>query len=115
MDARFPARRRSVRDCARHAGHALITEAASASAPSYGRGRAQDHGATVDYYSAVSGTFVLQIVGAQQFANTLFFMDRGRGSLQEFAPRRLAVGGACVPVVDQGRHTSLDTPPSPIR
>jgi lipid-binding SYLF domain-containing protein len=51
----------------------LITEAGFGFGGSYGRGALRINGATVDYYSAVAGTFGLQI-GAQQYAHTLFFM-----------------------------------------
>ncbi len=51
----------------------LITEAGFGFGGGYGRGALRINGATVDYYSAVSGTFGLQI-GAQQYAHTLFFM-----------------------------------------
>jgi lipid-binding SYLF domain-containing protein len=42
-------------------------------AGAYGRGALRVGGATVDYYSAIAGSFGLQI-GAQQYAHTLFFM-----------------------------------------
>jgi lipid-binding SYLF domain-containing protein len=51
----------------------LVTEAGFGFGGSYGRGALRINGATVDYYSAISGTFGLQI-GAQQYAHTLFFM-----------------------------------------
>jgi lipid-binding SYLF domain-containing protein len=51
----------------------LVTEAGFGLGGSFGRGALQINGATVDYYSAISGTFGLQI-GAQQYAHTLFFM-----------------------------------------
>lgn len=51
----------------------LISEAGFGIGGSYGRGALRVGGATVDYYSAVSGSFGLQI-GAQQYAHTLFFM-----------------------------------------
>ena len=53
----------------------LITEAGFGFGGAYGRGALRINGATVDYYSAVSGTFGLQI-GAQQYAHTLFFMTQ---------------------------------------
>ncbi len=40
---------------------------------SFGRGALRVGGATVDYYSATTATFGLQL-GAQQFSNALFFM-----------------------------------------
>jgi len=51
----------------------LLTEAGFFLGGSYGRGALRIGGATVDYYSAISGTFGLQ-VGAQQYAHTWFFM-----------------------------------------
>lgn len=51
----------------------LITKAGFGIGGSYGRGALQIDGSNVDYYSATSGTFGLQI-GAQQFAHVLFFM-----------------------------------------
>lgn len=51
----------------------LVTEAGFGFGGSYGRGALRVGGATVDYYSAASGTFGLQ-VGAQQYSHTLFFM-----------------------------------------
>ncbi|MEM1274006.1 MAG: YSC84-related protein [Pseudomonadota bacterium] len=51
----------------------LITEAGFGFGGAYGRGALRINNTTVDYYSAISGTFGLQI-GAQQYAHTLFFM-----------------------------------------
>ena len=51
----------------------LVTEAGFGIGGAYGRGALVINGATVDYYSAISGTVGLQI-GAQQYAHTLFFM-----------------------------------------
>jgi lipid-binding SYLF domain-containing protein len=51
----------------------LVTEAGFGFGGAYGRGALRVGGATVDYYSAIAGTFGLQI-GAQQYAHTLFFM-----------------------------------------
>lgn len=53
----------------------LVTEAGFGFGGSYGRGALRINNATVDYYSAISGTFGLQI-GAQQYAHTLFFMTQ---------------------------------------
>lgn len=53
----------------------LITEAGFGFGGAYGRGALRINGATVDYYSAVSGSFGLQI-GAQQYAHALFFMTQ---------------------------------------
>ena len=51
----------------------LVTEAGFGFGASYGRGALRIHGATVDYYNAISGSFGFQI-GAQQYAHALFFM-----------------------------------------
>lgn len=51
----------------------LVTEAGFGIGGAYGRGVLRVNGATVDYYSAVAGSFGFQI-GAQQYAHTLFFM-----------------------------------------
>jgi len=54
----------------------LITEAGFGIGAAYGRGALRVGDATVDYYSALSGSFGIQI-GAQQYAHTLFFMTPG--------------------------------------
>lgn len=59
----------------------LVTEAGFGFGGSYGRGALRVGQATVDYYSATSGSFGLQI-GAQQYAHTLFFMTQD--ALREF-------------------------------
>ncbi len=59
----------------------LVTEAGFGFGGSYGRGALRVGGASVDYYSAIAGTFGLQI-GAQQYAHTLFFMTEN--ALREF-------------------------------
>ena len=59
----------------------LVTEAGFGFGGAYGRGALRVGGATVDYYSAISGSFGLQI-GAQQYAHTLFFMTQP--ALSEF-------------------------------
>lgn len=69
----------------------LITEAGFGFGGSYGRGALRINGATVDYYSAIAGTFGIQ-AGAQQYAHTLFFMTDG--ALQDFRNSAgWAVGG----------------------
>jgi lipid-binding SYLF domain-containing protein len=86
----------------------LITEAGFGFGGSYGRGALRINGTTVDYYSAVAGTFGLQI-GAQQYAHTLFFMtDR---ALQDFRNSTgWAVGGDVrYAVVDRGGSLGIDT------
>ena len=51
----------------------VVTEAGFGVGGSYGRGGLRIGQQTVDYYSAISGTFGLQI-GAQQYSHALFFM-----------------------------------------
>ena len=51
----------------------LVTEAGFGVGGAYGRGALLIDGAVVDYYSATSASFGLQI-GAQQYAHVLYFM-----------------------------------------
>ncbi|WP_208349197.1 YSC84-related protein [Pseudaestuariivita rosea] len=51
----------------------LVTEAGFGVGGSYGRGALRINDVTVDYYSATTANFGLQI-GAQQYAHVLFFM-----------------------------------------
>lgn len=51
----------------------LMTEVGLGFGGAYGRGALRINDATVDYYSAASASFGLQI-GAQQYAHALFFM-----------------------------------------
>jgi lipid-binding SYLF domain-containing protein len=51
----------------------LMTEAGFGFGGAYGRGALRIRDVTVDYYSAASASFGLQI-GAQQYAHALFFM-----------------------------------------
>ncbi|QBY00283.1 twin-arginine translocation pathway signal [Rhodophyticola sp. CCM32] len=86
----------------------LVTQAGFGFGGSYGRGALRINGASVDYYSAISGSFGFQI-GAQQYAHTLFFMTED--ALSEF---RRGVGwsvGADVQyaVVNQGGNLGVDT------
>ncbi|PWK62553.1 YSC84-related protein [Roseicyclus mahoneyensis] len=86
----------------------LITEAGFGFGGSYGRGALRINGATVDYYSAVSGTFGLQI-GAQQYAHTLFFMTDE--ALQSFRTSPGWAVGADMryAAIDQGGNLGVDT------
>jgi len=86
----------------------LITEAGFGFGGSYGRGALRINGVSVDYYSAISGTFGLQI-GAQQYAHTLFFMTDA--ALQRFRTSSgWAVGGDVrYAVVDDGGTLGVDT------
>jgi hypothetical protein len=62
-----------MRDAAGMLVMPLVTEAGFGFGGAYGRGALRVGGATVDYYSAIAGSFGFQI-GAQQYAHTLFFM-----------------------------------------
>ncbi|WP_284261530.1 YSC84-related protein [Roseicyclus amphidinii] len=86
----------------------LITEAGLGIGGSYGRGALRVNGVTVDYYSAIAGTFGLQI-GAQQYAHTLFFMTEE--SLRDFRTSSgWAVGGDVrYAVNDRGGSLGVDT------
>lgn len=86
----------------------LITEAGFGFGGSYGRGALRIGSATVDYYSAIAGTFGLQI-GAQQYAHTLFFMTEV--ALREFRESAGWAIGADVryAVINDGGTLGLDT------
>ncbi len=86
----------------------LITEAGFGFGGSYGRGALRINGATVDYYSAIAGSFGLQI-GAQQYAHTLFFMTED--ALSEFRRGAGWAIGADVEyaVVSEGGNLGVDT------
>lgn len=86
----------------------LITEAGFGIGGSFGRGALQINGATVDYYSAASASFGLQI-GAKQFAHVLFFMTNE--ALYDFRNSEGWAAGADLEyaVADQGGDISTDT------
>ncbi|AHM05241.1 twin-arginine translocation pathway signal sequence domain protein, putative [Roseibacterium elongatum DSM 19469] len=86
----------------------LVTEAGFGIGGGYGRGALRINGATVDYYSAASGTFGLQI-GAQQYAHTLFFMTED--ALRAFRNSAGWSAGADVryAVNSQGGTLGIDT------
>ncbi len=69
----------------------LVTEAGFGFGAAYGRGALRINNATVDYYSAASGSFGFQI-GAQQYAHALFFMTQT--ALSEFRQSNgFSIGG----------------------
>ncbi|NOD63169.1 MULTISPECIES: YSC84-related protein [unclassified Ruegeria] len=74
----------------------------------YGQGALRINGATVDYYSAISGTAGLQF-GAQQYAHVLFFMTED--ALNDFRRSSGWTAGADIGyVVDAtGNSLSADT------
>ena len=86
----------------------LITEAGFGFGAGYGRGALRVNDVTVDYYSATSGSFGLQI-GASQYAHVLFFMTEG--ALAEFRRSSGWAAGADVKyaVADDGGSLAIDT------
>lgn len=86
----------------------LVTEAGLGVGGSYGRGALMVDGVPVDYYSAASASFGLQ-VGAQQYAHVLYFMTEE--ALQEFRASPGWAAGADVEyaINDQGANLSADT------
>jgi len=75
---------------------------------SFGRGALRINDVTVDYYSVASGTFGLQI-GAQKFAQVLFFMTEP--ALADFRRSSGWSAGADIEyaVSDKGGNVSADT------
>ncbi|MDG4648847.1 YSC84-related protein [Roseibacterium sp. SDUM158017] len=86
----------------------LVTEAGFGFGAAYGRGALRINGATVDYYSALAGSFGLQI-GAQQYAHTLFFMTED--ALRNFRNSQGWSAGANVryAVNENGATLGVDT------
>ncbi len=86
----------------------LITEAGFIFGGAYGQGALRIQGATVDYYSAISGSAGLQI-GAQQYTHILFFMTEE--ALNDFRRASGWTAGADIGyVVDAtGETISTDT------
>jgi len=86
----------------------LVTKAGLGIGGAYGRGCLRINGVTVDYYSVTSGSFGLQI-GAQQYAQVLFFMTDE--ALREFrSSSGWAVGGDVEYVaIDKGGNVGVET------
>ncbi len=86
----------------------LVTEAGFGFGGSYGRGALRVNEVTVDYYSATRASFGLQI-GAQQYANVLFFMTEG--ALADFRSSDGWAAGAEVRYAlnDQAGAAGVDT------
>lgn len=78
----------------------------------YGTGALRIQGATVDYYSAISGTAGLQI-GAQQYAHVLFFMTQD--ALNDFRRSSGWTAGAEVGYVVDATGDSLSTDTTTLR
>lgn len=86
----------------------LVTKAGFGLGAAYGRGALRVNGATVDYYSAASGSFGLQI-GAQQYSHVLFFMTHD--ALENFRRSPGWSAGADVEYTlnQNGENISADT------
>jgi len=86
----------------------LITKAGFGLGGSYGRGALQIEDVTVDYYSAASASFGLQI-GAKQFTHVLFFMNQEALSVFRQGDGWAAGGDIEYAISDQGGNMSADT------
>lgn len=86
----------------------LVTEAGFGFGGSFGRGALRINDVTVDYYSATRASFGLQI-GAQQYANVLFFMTEA--ALSDFRSSDGWAAGAEVRYAlnDQAGAAGVDT------
>lgn len=86
----------------------LVTKAGFGLGAAYGRGALRVQGATVDYYSAASGTVGLQI-GAQQYSHVLFFMTAE--SLERFRRSPGWAAGADIEYAlnQQGENVTAET------
>ena len=78
----------------------------------YGKGALRIQGATVDYYSAVSGTAGLQI-GAQQYAHVLFFITEE--ALNNFRRSSGWTAGADIGYVVDATGDSISTDTNTLR
>ncbi|WP_209940208.1 YSC84-related protein [Ruegeria sp. HKCCE4148] len=78
----------------------------------YGQGALRINGATVDYYSAISGTAGLQF-GAQQYAHVLFFMTEA--ALNDFRRSSGWTAGADIGYVVDSTGNSLSTDTTTLR
>ncbi len=78
----------------------------------YGQGALRINGATVDYYSAISGTAGLQF-GAQQYAHVLFFMTED--ALNDFRRSSGWTAGADIGYVVDATGNSLSTDTTTLR
>lgn len=86
----------------------LVTEVGFGFGGSYGRGALRINDVTVDYYSATSASFGLQI-GAQQYAHAIFFLTED--ALQSFRRSSGWAAGAGVKYAtpEQGASIGKDT------
>ena len=108
MYDRFPGTRDIADKAAGTLVMPLVTEVGLGIGGSYGRGALRVGGATVDYYSAASGSAGLQI-GAQQYSHVLFFMTDQ--ALRDFrASPGFALGADVTYALnDQGEMLRADT------
>ncbi len=90
----------------------LITEAGFIFGGAYGQGALRIQGATVDYYSAISGSAGLQI-GAQQYAHVLFFMTEE--ALNDFRRSSGWTAGADIGYVVDSTGESISTDTTQLR
>ena len=90
----------------------LITEAGFIFGGAYGTGALRIQDATVDYYSAVSGSAGLQI-GAQQYAHVLFFMTED--ALNDFRRSSGWTAGADIGYVVDATGETLSTDTTTLR
>lgn len=90
----------------------LITDAGFIFGGAFGQGALRIQGATVDYYSAISGTAGLQI-GAQQYAHVLFFMTEE--ALNNFRRSNGWTAGADIGYVVDATGDSLSTDTTTLR
>ncbi len=90
----------------------LITDAGFIFGGAYGQGALRIDGATVDYYSAISGSAGLQI-GAQQYAHVLFFMTEE--ALNDFRRSSGWTAGADIGYVVDATGESLSTDTNQLR
>ena len=86
----------------------LITEAGLGIGGSYGRGALRVGAATVDYYSAASGSFGFQI-GGQQYSHVLFFMTDEALADFRSSPGFAAGADAEFALFEQGETLQADT------
>jgi len=86
----------------------VVTRAGLGVGGSFGRGALCVGGATVDYYSAASGSVGLQI-GAQQYAHALFFMTDEALSEFRASPGWAAGADAEYVLNENGENISADT------
>ncbi len=86
----------------------LVTEVGFGIGGGYGRGALRINDVTVDYYSAASASFGLQI-GAQQYAHAIFFLTEA--ALQNFRASNGWAAGAGVEYAtpEQGASIGKDT------